>query len=41
MLLEDLIIKTFVYIDEFLKKIPALRQRGPSPKLSDAEVITL
>lgn len=41
MLLEEFIIKTYVYVDDFLKKTPRLRKRGPAPKLSDAEVITL
>ena len=41
MLLGDIIIKTYVLIDDFLKTLPLLRKRGPSPQLSDAEVITM
>lgn len=39
--LEDFIIKTYILVDDFLQTQPALRKRGPSPELSDAEVITM
>jgi len=41
MLLDDIIIKTYVLVDDFLKTLPLLRKRGPSPQLTDAEVITM
>lgn len=43
MLTEDYIIKVYCLVDDMLKKMEKiqLRQRGPSPKLSDAEVITM
>jgi hypothetical protein len=43
MLTEDYIIKVYCLVDDMLKKLEKiqLRQRGPSPKLSDAEVITM
>ncbi len=43
MLTEDYIIKVYCLVDDMLKKLVKiqLRQRGPSPKLSDAEVITM
>jgi IS5 family transposase len=39
--IEDFIIKTYVHIDDFLKSFDRLRKRGPSPALTDAEVITM
>ena len=39
--LEDFIIKTYILVDEFLKIPPTLRKRGPSPQLTDAEVVTM
>lgn len=39
--LEDFIIKTYVLVDDFLATFPMLRKRGPSPQLTDAEVITM
>lgn len=40
--LEDFIIQVYCLVDNWLKKFPyPLRRRGPAPKLSDAEVITL
>jgi hypothetical protein len=39
--LEDFIIKTYILVDDFLKIIPTLRKRGPSPQLTDAEVVTM
>jgi hypothetical protein len=39
--LEDFIIKTYLIVDDFLKQLPTLRKRGPSPQLTDAEVITM
>jgi hypothetical protein len=39
--LEDFIIKTYVLVDDFLEILPTLRKRGPSPQLTDAEVITM
>ena len=43
MLTEEYIIEIYCLIDELLKKVVKnkLRQRGPQPKLSDAEVITM
>lgn len=39
--LEDFIIHTYLIIDNFGQKLGRLRQRGPLPKLTDAEVITM
>jgi hypothetical protein len=45
--LDTLIISMFVIIDDQLKIahqrlwVPRLRQRGPTPKLADAEVLTM
>lgn len=39
--IEDLIIKTYIIVDDFLKTVPPLRKRGPFPQLTDAEVITM
>ena len=39
--LSTFIISVFCLIDDRLKDQVALRQRGPAPKLSDAEVITI
>lgn len=39
--IEDFIIETYVCVDEFLKTLGQLRKRGPGPKLSDGEVITM
>ena len=39
--IEDFIIKTYILVDDFLKTVPPLRKRGPSPQLSDSEVITM
>ena len=43
MTLEDFIIKTYCFVDDFFKKenIFHLRKRGPDPSLSDVEVITI
>lgn len=42
MLTEDYITEVFCFIDDMMKKIAEnLRKRGPRPKLSDAEVITM
>jgi hypothetical protein len=38
---DDLIIEVYVRVDDFLKQLGPLRKRGFSPKLSDAEVITM
>lgn len=39
--IEDLIIFTYCFVDDFLKAEPALRKSGPAPKLTDAEVVTM
>jgi len=39
--MEEFIIKRYICIDDFLKKLGPLRKSGPAPKLSDAEVITM
>lgn len=39
--IEEFITKIYVRVDDFLKKYGNLRERGPKPKLSDAEVITI
>ncbi len=39
--IEDFIIYVYCLVDDFLKKTDKLRQRGPRPLLSDAEVITI
>ena len=39
--IEDFIIEIYVFVDNFLKGYKKLRQRGPAPALSDAEVITI
>lgn len=39
--IEDYIIHIYCTVDDFLKTNPALRTRGPSPQLTDAEVITI
>ena len=43
MTLDDFIIETYCFVDDFFKeaKFPTLRQRGSKPSLSDVEVITL
>jgi hypothetical protein len=43
MTLEDLIINTYCFVDDYLKEsnLTHLRQRGERPALSDAEVITM
>ena len=43
MLTEEYIIAVYCLVDEMLKKVvkSKLRQRGPRPKLTDAEVITM
>lgn len=43
MSVEDFIINVYCLVDEKMKKIPKiyLRQRGPSPNLSDSEIITM
>jgi hypothetical protein len=38
---EDFIITVYVCIDDFMKQIGKLRSWGPSPKLSDSEVLTM
>ncbi|GHU11200.1 hypothetical protein FACS189449_02180 [Alphaproteobacteria bacterium] len=39
--IDDFIITVFVCIDDFLKNEKKLRRRGPAPKLTDAEVLTM
>lgn len=39
--LENFIISVYVHVDNFLQTQGRLRKRGASPKLSDAEVITM
>jgi hypothetical protein len=39
--LSTFIIAVFCLIEERLKEHTTLRQRGPQPKLSDAEVLTM
>lgn len=41
MLLDDFIITVYCFVDDFLKNYEKLRSRGPSPALSDAEVLTM
>ena len=41
MLIDDFIINVFVCVDDFIKSLGALRKSGPSPHLSDSEVITM
>ena len=43
MTLEDFIINTYCFVDDYLKQtnLIHLRKRGESPSLSDAEVITM
>ena len=44
MSIDDFIIAVFCLIDEEMKKIlkeKKLRQRGPAPRLTDSEVITM
>ena len=43
MLAEEYIIAVYCLVDEMLKKVvkSKLIQRGPQPKLTDAEVITM
>lgn len=41
MSLDEFIISVYVYVDDFFKPLGSLRQRGPSPHLSDAEVVTM
>ena len=38
--IEEFIINVYVLVDDFLKKYGDLRERGPKPKVSDAEIIT-
>jgi hypothetical protein len=39
--LSTFIVAVFCLVDDRLKDRESLRQRGPSPKLSDAEVLTI
>ena len=39
--LSTFIVAVFCLVDERLKARHSIRQRGPSPKLSDAEVLTI
>lgn len=39
--IENFIIKTYLYVHDFLSTLGQLRARGPNPKLSDAKVITM
>jgi hypothetical protein len=43
MCINDLLLKTFCWIDDEIKALMGgrLRQRGPAPTLSDSEVITM
>ena len=41
MSIEDFIITVYCLIDDELKNMPKLRQRGFNPSLSDAEMITM
>ena len=43
MTLDDFIIQTYCFVDDFVNEanFPRLRQRGSKPSLSDAEVITM
>jgi hypothetical protein len=38
---EDFIISTFIFTDDFLKDLGRIRKSGPSPHLTDAEIITM
>ena len=41
--MEDFMIKVFLIVDEFLQEndLEDVRERGPSPKITDSEVITM
>lgn len=39
--LENFIIATYCFVDDFLQSVEKLRTRGPAPSLSDAEVLTI
>jgi hypothetical protein len=39
--IEDFIITVFICIDDFLKTQKKIRTRGPKPKLTDSEVLTM
>ena len=39
--LSTFIISVFCLIDDRIKELGRIRQRGPAPKLSDAEVLTI
>jgi hypothetical protein len=39
--IDDFIIKIYICIDDFMKELWKLRSRGPFPKLSDSEVLTM
>ncbi len=39
--LSTFIISVFCLVDDYLKDLRPLRERGPAPKLSDAEVLTI
>ena len=43
MTLEDFIIQTYCFVDDFLKRFfpYPLRKRGEKPSLSDSEVLTM
>lgn len=41
MSVENFIIHVFIFVDDFLKTIGKIRKSGPSPELTDAEVITI
>ena len=39
--IEDFIIKVYVCVDDFLEKAGKFRKRGPSPKLTGSEILTM
>ncbi len=41
MAVDDFIINVYVCVDDFLQTLKPLRTRGPNPKLSDSEGITM
>lgn len=39
--IDDFIINVYICVDDFIKSLGALRKSGPSPQLTDSEVITM
>jgi hypothetical protein len=39
--IENFIISVFIFVDDFLKDVGKIRKNGPSPYLTDAEIITM